>query len=71
MGKSLLSTCRICSTSVQNGSQQIAKEATTVNDILINNTNLKYREEFTLRNLRGKNSVFYILKNIRHLGLKT
>lgn len=45
MGKSLLSTCMICSTSVQNGSQQTAKEATTVPAILVNSTNLQAREK--------------------------
>lgn len=45
MGKSLLSTCMICSMSVQNGSQHTAKETTTVPVILINNTNLQSREK--------------------------
>lgn len=47
MGKSLLSTCMICSMSVQNGSQQTAKETTTVPAILVNNTNLQSREKLT------------------------
>lgn len=47
MGKSLLSTCMICSMSVQNGSQQTAKEATTVPAILVNSTNLQAREKLT------------------------
>uniref|UniRef100_A0A2D4PBB7 Uncharacterized protein n=3 Tax=Micrurus TaxID=8634 RepID=A0A2D4PBB7_MICSU len=39
IGKSLLSTCKICSMSVQNGSQQIAKERMTIKDSFINNHN--------------------------------
>lgn len=49
MGKSLLSTCMICAMSVQNGSQQTAKETTTVPAILVNNINLQSRKKAYIR----------------------
>ena len=48
-GKSLLRTCKICSLSVKNGSQQRMKEATTVQASLINNTNLEHKQRETVR----------------------
>lgn len=48
-GKSLLRTCRVCSLSVKNGSQQRMKEATTVQASLINNTNLEQKQRKLVR----------------------
>ena len=48
-GKSLLRTCRVCSLSVKNGSQQRMKEATTVQASLINNTSLEQKQREPVR----------------------
>lgn len=68
-GKSLLRTCIVCSLSVKNGSQQRMKEATTVQDSLINKTNLEQKQRYPVRQGEIKNSEKSVSVSLKIINL--